>query len=107
MEQQLSEEEIKKKMKADLFKFQLQTQSFDDKINKLIKEKMTLEKANRTLTKEGKPENDPLIIKNKEKLGKISEKIKNLMGDKEKCLGIECNSIFTDDTNLRPNVNIK
>jgi molecular chaperone DnaK (HSP70) len=88
MEKQLTKEEAERKLKTQLKMLELQSQAFDEKINKVRNEIHDLEKQNKKLIKENGD-----IIKidaNNEKINKLKKKLRDLKKEKEEKLGVNC-----------------
>ena len=100
MEKQLTKEEAERKMKTQLKMLELQSQAFDEKINKVRNEIHDLEKQNKKLIKEN---GDKIKIDtNNEKINKLKKKLRDLKKEKEEKLG----GNYTDDTTIRPFIDI-
>ena len=88
MEKQLTKEEAERKMKTQLKMLELQSQAFDEKINKIRNEIHDLEKQNKKLIKEN---GDKIKIDaNNEKINKLKKKLRDLKKEKEEKLGVNC-----------------
>ena len=100
MEKQLTKEEAERKLKTQLKMLELQSQAFDEKINKVRNEIHDLEKQNKKLIKEN---GDKIKIDtNNEKINKLKKKLRDLKKEKEEKLG----GNYTDDTTVRPFIDI-
>ena len=100
MENVLSKEEAEKKLKMQLKLLELQSQAFDEKINKTRNEIHALEKENKKILKE---KGDEIKLKaNNDKLDKLKKKLRELKKEKEQKLG----GNYTDDTTVRPFIDI-
>ena len=100
MEKPLTKEEAERKLKVQLKMLELQSQAFDEKINKVRNEIHELEKQNKKLVKEN---GDKTIIDtNNEKINKLKKKLRELKKEKEQKLG----GNYTDDTTVRPFIDI-
>jgi molecular chaperone DnaK (HSP70) len=100
MEKQLTKEEAERKLKTQLKMLELQSQAFDEKINKVRNEIHDLEKQNKKLIKEN---GDKIKIDtNNEKINKLKKKLRDLKKEKEEKLG----GNYTDDTTIRPFIDI-
>ena len=100
MEKQLTKEEAERKLKTQLKMLELQSQAFDEKINKVRNEIHDLEKQNKKLIKENGDKTK--IDTNNEKINKLKKKLRDLKKEKEEKLG----GNFTDDTTVRPFIDI-
>ena len=100
MEQPLTKEEAEKKLKFQLKMLELQSQAFDEKINKIRNEIHDLEKQNKKLIKENGDKTK--IDINNEKINKLKKKLRDLKKEKEQKLG----GNYTDDTTVRPFIDI-
>ena len=88
MEKQLTKEEAERKLKTQLKMLELQSQAFDEKINKVRNEIHDLEKQNKKLIKEN---GDKIKIDtNNEKINKLKKKLRDLKKEKEEKLGVNC-----------------
>ena len=88
MEKQLTKEEAERKLKTQLKMLELQSQAFDEKINKVRNEIHDLEKQNKKLNKEN---GDKIKIDaNNEKINKLKKKLRDLKKEKEEKLGVNC-----------------
>ena len=100
MEKPLTKEEAERKLKVQLKMLELQSQAFDEKINKVRNEIHELEKQNKKLVKEN---GDKIQIEiNNEKINKLKKKLRELKKEKEQKLG----GNYTDDTTVRPFIDI-
>jgi len=100
MEKPLTKEEAERKLKTQLKMLELQSQAFDEKINKVRIEIHDLEKQNKKLIKEN---GDKVKIDtNNEKINKLKKKLRDLKKEKEEKLG----GNYTDDTTVRPFIDI-
>ena len=100
MEKQLTKEEAERKLKTQLKMLELQSQAFDEKINKVRNEIHDLEKQNKKLIKENGDKTK--IDTNNEKINKLKKKLRDLKKEKEEKLG----GNYTDDTTVRPFIDI-
>ena len=100
MEKQLTKEEAERKLKTQLKMLELQSQAFDEKINKVRNEIHDLEKQNKKLIKENGDKTK--IDTNNEKINKLKKKLRDLKKEKEEKLG----GNYTDDTTIRPFIDI-
>ena len=100
MEKPLTKEEAERKLKSQLKMLELQSQAFDEKINKVRNEIHDLEKQNKKLIKENGDK--AKIDTNNEKINKLKKKLRDLKKEKEEKLG----SNYTDDTTVRPFIDI-
>ena len=100
MEKPLTKEEAERKLKTQLKMLELQSQAFDEKINKIRDEIYGLEKQNKQLIKEN--EDKAKIDVNNEKLNKLKKKLRDLKKEKQQKLGDN----YTDDTTVRPFIDI-
>ena len=100
MEKQLTKEEAERKLKTQLKMLELQSQAFDEKINKVRNEIHDLEKQNKKLIKEDGDKTK--IDTNNEKINKLKKKLRDLKKEKEEKLG----GNYTDDTTIRPFIDI-
>ena len=100
MEQPLTKEEAEKKLKFQLKMLELQSQAFDEKINKIRNEIHDLEKQNKKLTKENGDKSK--IDINNDKINKLKKKIRDLKKENEQKLP----GNYTDDTTVRPFIDI-
>ena len=104
MEKQLTKEEMERKVKTQLKMLELQAQVYDEKINKIRNEIHDLEKQNKKITKENNENVDKTKIDvNNEKINKLKKKLRELKKEKEQKLG----GNFTDDTTVRPFIDIE
>ena len=100
MEKELTKEEAERKLKTQLKMLELQSQAFDEKINKVRNEIHDLEKQNKKLIKENGDKTK--IDTNNEKINKLKKKLRDLKKEKEQKLG----GNYTDDTTVRPFIDI-
>ena len=100
MEKPLTKEEAERKLKTQLKMLELQSQAFDEKINKVRNEIHDLEKQNKKLIKENGDKEK--IDTNNEKINKLKKKLRDLKKEKEEKLG----GNYTDDTTVRPFIDI-
>ncbi len=100
MEKPLTKEEAERKLKTQLKMLELQSQAFDEKINKIRDEIHSLEKQNKQLIKEN--EDKAKEDANNEKLNKLKKKLRDLKKEKQQKLG----GNYTDDTTVRPFIDI-
>jgi peptidoglycan hydrolase CwlO-like protein len=100
MEKPLTKEEAERKLKVQLKMLELQSQAFDEKINKVRNEIHELEKQNKKLVKENGDKTK--IETNNEKINKLKKKLRELKKEKEQKLG----GNYTDDTTVRPFIDI-
>ena len=100
MEKELTKEEAERKLKTQLKMLELQSQAFDEKINKVRNEIHDLEKQNKKLIKENGDKTK--IDTNNEKINKLKKKLRDLKKEKEQKLG----GNYTDDTTIRPFIDI-
>ena len=100
MEKELTKEEAERKLKTQLKMLELQSQAFDEKINKVRNEIHDLEKQNKKLIKENGDKTK--IDTNNEKINKLKKKLRDLKKEKEEKLG----GNYTDDTTIRPFIDI-
>ena len=100
MEKPLTKEEAERKLKTQLKMLELQSQAFDEKINKIRNEIHDLEKQNKKLIKENGDKSK--IDKNNKKINKLKKKLRDLKKEKEQKLG----GNYTDDTTIRPFIDI-
>ena len=100
MEKELTKEEAERKLKTQLKMLELQSQAFDEKINKVRNEIHDLEKQNKKLIKENGDKTK--IDTNNEKINKLKKKLRDLKKEKEEKLG----GNYTDDTTVRPFIDI-
>ena len=100
MENALTKEEAQKKLKTQLKMLELQAQAFDEKINKIRNEIHELEKQNKKIIKENGDKTK--IDTNNEKINKLKKKLRDLKKEKEQKLG----GNYTDDTTVRPFIDI-
>ena len=100
MEKPLTKEEAERKLKTQLKMLELQSQAFDEKINKIRDEIHGLEKQNKQLIKEN--EDKAKEDANNEKLNKLKKKLRDLKKEKQQKLG----GNYTDDTTVRPFIDI-
>ena len=100
MEKPLTKEEAERKLKTQLKMLELQSQAFDEKINKVRNEIHDLEKQNKKLIKENGDKTK--IDTNNEKINKLKKKLRDLKKEKEEKLG----GNYTDDTTVRPFIDI-
>ena len=100
MEKQLTKEEAERKLKTQLKMLELQSQAFDEKINKVRNEIHDLEKQNKKLIKENGDKTK--LDTNNEKINKLKKKLRDLKKEKEEKLG----GNYTDDTTIRPFIDI-
>ena len=100
MEKPLTKEEAERKLKTQLKMLELQSQAFDEKINKIRNEIHDLEKQNKKLIKENGDKSK--IDTNNEKINKLKKKLRDLKKEKEQKLG----GNYTDDTTIRPFIDI-
>ena len=100
MEKQLTKEEAERKLKTQLKMLELQSQAFDEKINKVRNEIHDLEKQNKKLIKENGDKTK--LDTNNEKINKLKKKLRDLKKEKEEKLG----GNYTDDTTVRPFIDI-
>ena len=80
---------------------ELQAQVFDEKINKIRSEIHDWEKQNKKLIKENGDTKQ--IEANNEKINKLKKKLRDLKKEKEQKLG----GNYTDDTTVRPFIDIQ
>ena len=100
MEKPLTKEEAERKLKTQLKMLELQGQAYDEKINKIRNEIHDLEKQNKKITKENGDKTK--IDTNNEKINKLKKKLRDLKKEKEEKLG----GNYTDDTTIRPFIDI-
>ena len=100
MEKPLTKEEAERKLKTQLKMLELQSQAFDEKINKIRNEIHDLEKQNKKLIKEN--DDKAKIDANNEKINKLKKKLRDLKKEKQQKLG----GNYTDDTTVRPFIDI-
>ena len=100
MEEPLTKEAAEQKLKFQLKMLELQSQAFDEKINKIRNEIHDLEKQNKKITKENGDKTK--IDTNNEKINKLKKKLRELKKEKEQKLG----GNYTDDTTIRPFIDI-
>ena len=100
MEKPLTKEEAERKLKTQLKMLELQSQAFDEKINKIRNEIHDLEKQNKKLIKENGDK--AKIDANNEKINKLKKKLRDLKKEKQQKLG----GNYTDDTTVRPFIDI-
>ena len=100
MEKPLTKEEAERKLKTQLKMLELQSQAFDEKINKIRNEIHDLEKQNKNLIKENGDK--AKIDANNEKINKLKKKLRDLKKEKQQKLG----GNYTDDTTVRPFIDI-
>ena len=100
MDNSLTKEEAQKKLKTQLKILELQAQAFDEKINKIRNEIHNLEKENKKLIKENGDKGK--IEANNEKINKLKKKLRDMKKEKEEKLG----GNYTDDTTVRPFIDI-
>ena len=100
MEKPLTKEEAERKLKTQLKMLELQSQAFDEKINKIRNEIHDLEKQNKKLIKEN--DDKAKIDANNEKIIKLKKKLRDLKKEKQQKLG----GNYTDDTTVRPFIDI-
>ena len=100
MENALTKEEAQKKLKTQLKMLELQAQAFDEKINKIRNEIHDLEKQNKKIIKENGDKTK--IDTNNEKINKLKKKLRDMKKEKEEKLG----GNYTDDTTVRPFIDI-
>ena len=101
MEKPLTKEEAERKLKTQLKMLELQAQVFDEKINKTRNEIHDYEKQNKKLIKENGDKK--IIDTNNEKINKLKKKLRDLKKEKEQKLG----GNYTDDTTVRPFIDIQ
>ena len=101
MEKELTKEEAERKLKFHLKMLELQAKDFDDKINKVRNEIHNLEKQNKNLVKENGDKK--IIDSNTENVNKLKKKLRDLKKEKEQKLG----GNYTDDTTVRPFIDIQ
>ena len=101
MEKELTKEEAERKLKTQLKMLELQAQVFDEKINKIRNEIHNWEKQNKKLIKENGDSKQ--IETNNEKINKLKKKLRDLKKEKEQKLG----GNYTDDTTVRPFIDIQ
>ena len=101
MEKELTKEEAERKLKTQLKMLELQGQVFDEKINKIRNEIHELEKQNKKLIKENGDKTN--IDANNEKINKLKKKLRDMKKEKEQKLG----GNYTDDTTVRPFLDIQ
>ena len=101
MEKELTKEEAERKLKTQLKMLELQGQVFDEKINKIRNEIHELEKQNKKLIKENGGKTN--IDANNEKINKLKKKLRDMKKEKEQKLG----GNYTDDTTVRPFIDIQ
>ena len=100
MEKPLTKEEAERKLKFQLKMLELQSQEFDEKINKVRNEIHDLERQNKKLIKD---KGDKFKIGNNDKkIEELKKKLRNLKKEKEEKLG----GNYTDDTTVRPFIDI-
>ena len=80
---------------------ELQAQVFDEKINKTRNEINDYEKQNKKLIKENGDKK--IIDTNNEKINKLKKKLRDMKKEKEQKLG----GNYTDDTTVRPFIDIQ
>ena len=100
MEKELTKEEAERKLKTQLKMLELQAQAFDEKINKIRNEIHELEKQNKKIIKENGDKTK--IDTNNEKINKLKKKLRDMKKEKEEKLG----GNYTDDTTVRPFIDI-
>ena len=101
MEKELTKAEAERKLKTQLKMLELQAQVFDEKINKIRNEIHNWEKQNKKLIKENGDSKQ--IETNNEKINKLKKKLRDLKKEKEQKLG----GNYTDDTTVRPFIDIQ
>ena len=101
MEKELTKEEAERKLKTQLKMLELQGKVFDEKINKIRNEIHELEKQNKKLIKENGDKTN--IDANNEKINKLKKKLRDMKKEKEQKLG----GNYTDDTTVRPFIDIQ
>ena len=101
MEKELTKEEAQRKLKTQLKMLELQGQVFDEKINKIRNEIHELEKQNKKLIKENGDKKN--IDANNEKINNLKKKLRDMKKEKEQKLG----GNYTDDTTVRPFIDIQ
>ena len=101
MEKELTKEEAQRKLKTQLKMLELQGQIFDEKINKIRNEIHDVEKQNKKLIKENGDKTQ--IDSNNERINKLKKKLRDMKKEKEQKLG----GNYTDDTTVRPFLDIQ
>ena len=103
-EKPMTQEEAERKIKTQIKLLELQSQAFDEKMNKIREKIHALEKENKKIVKENGDKSK--IALNNEKLAHFRKKLRDLKKEKGKSLGCELDLNYADDTKVRPFVDI-
>ena len=101
-----AQENAEKIILAKLKMLEKQATKYENQVNDVLKEMASIDKENKVLIAKGDTESLKQVEANKEKIKELHKKIKQINKDKETAIGCELNLGFTDDSNLRPKVDI-